>query len=94
MACCAEVFVIEGLGFTVTVNVPGVPLHPAAEGVTVNVEETTLFDVFVPVNEGTVALPDAGDIPTAGFDAVQANAVPFTFPEKLTAAVRSPAHMA
>ena len=92
MACWAEALVIEGLGFTVMVKEPGVPVQLAAEGVTVNVENTVLSVAFTPVKEGTTSVPVEGKMPTAGLEADQAKDVPFTFPVKLTAAVVSPAH--
>lgn len=48
-----------GVGFTVMVNVPAVPGHPLAEGVTVTVEVTGEVPALLALNEAMFPLPAA-----------------------------------
>ncbi len=80
-----------GLGFTVMVNVTGVPVQPPATGVTVMVDVTGEVPALVAVNEPMLPVPLAAR-PMEVLLLVQLYVVPATAPVKLTAAVAAPAH--
>lgn len=80
-----------GVGFTVMVNVLGVPGHPLALGVTVMVAVTGVLPVLVAVKAPMFPLPDAAN-PMEGVLFVHVNEVPGTGPAKLTAVVVAPLH--
>jgi len=80
-----------GVGFTVIVNVSGVPVHALAEGVTVMVAVTGVVPVFVAVNEFMFPFPLAAN-PMDGVLLVQPNEVPTTVSTKLIAVVDAPLH--
>ena len=67
----AKVLVTAGVGFTVIVNVTGVPAQPFAEGVTVTVAVTGALVVFVAVNAVISPEPLAAK-PIEGVSFVQA----------------------
>lgn len=75
-----------GVGFTVMVNVLDVPVHPAADGVTVIVEMIGDVPVLVAVKLAISPLPEAAK-PIEVLSLVQLYRVPPTAPVKLTAAV-------
>jgi len=83
--------VTVGVGFTVMVNVMGVPGHPLAVGVTVMVLLIGVVPALVAVNEGSVLDPEAPE-PMAGLLLVQLKVVPVTAPAKVTAVDGAPAH--
>ena len=70
-----------GVGFTVMVNVLGVPGQPLAVGVTVTVAVTGALPVLVAANGAMSPFPLAGK-PMLGSELVQANVVPATVPVK------------
>ena len=80
-----------GVGFTVIVNVSGVPGQVLAVGVTVMVAVTGTVPVFTALNEAIFPLPLAAK-PMEGALFVQAKDVPATGPAKFTAAVGAPLH--
>ena len=77
------------MGFTVTLNVDGVPVHPFAVGVTVIVAVIGEVVAFVAVNEGISPDPFAGR-PIAVLLFVQVNVVPLTGPDKLVIGATTP----
>ena len=77
------------IGFTVMVNVNGVPVHPIADGVTVIVATTGTAVRFVAVNDGMFPVPLAAS-PIDGVLFVQAKVVPDTGLVKVIAAVVAP----
>ena len=85
--------VTVGIGFTVMVNVCGVPVQVVPplvyEGVTVMVATTGALPVLVAVNEAMLPLPLAAR-PMLGALLVQLYTVPVTVPLKLMAAVAVP----
>jgi hypothetical protein len=78
-----------GAGFTVIVNVIGVPTQPFAVGVTVMVAITGIAPALVAVNEGIFPVPLAPS-PIVGSLLVHAKVVPPTGLVKLMAAVVTP----
>ena len=50
-----------GIGFTVIVNVCGVPVHPLTVGVTVIVATTGVVPAFTALNAAMFPLPDAAN---------------------------------
>jgi hypothetical protein len=70
------------VGFTVTLNVDGIPVHPFAVGITVIVAVIGEVVAFVAVNEGIFPAPLAAR-PIAVLLFVQVNVVPLTGPDKL-----------
>jgi hypothetical protein len=69
-----------GAGFTVMVNVFGMPLQPFAAGVTVIVALIGAVPLFTAVNAGISPVPDAAR-PMEGVLFVQLNWVPVIVPE-------------
>jgi hypothetical protein len=88
----APLTVTTGLGFTVMVNVIGVPLQPLAMGVTVMVDTIGVLPVLVAMNDGIFPAPlDARPIDPLLL--VQLYVVLGTVePEKLMGEVAAPAH--
>ena len=80
-----------GVGFTVIVNVFGVPTQPLAVGVIVIVDVTGAVPVLVAVNAPMLPLPLAAK-PMLASLFVQANVVPATGLVKVTAVVAAPLH--
>jgi hypothetical protein len=80
-----------GSGFTVMVNVPGVPAQPFAEGVTVIVAVTGLAVVLVAVKAGIAPVPVAPR-PMDVALLVQLYVVPLTALVKATGVVLWPEH--
>ena len=78
------------MGFTVTLNVDGVPVHPFAVGVTVIVAVIGEVVAFVAVNEGILPVPLA-ERPIAVLLFVHVNDVPLTGPDKLVIGATAPA---
>lgn len=76
-------------GFTVMVNVSGVPTHPLAVGVTVMVAITGAVPVFVAVNDGMLPVPLAPS-PMVGSLFVHANVAPASGLAKVIAVVVAP----
>lgn len=95
--CAVGVADTVGVGFTVMVNVMGVPIHVVFEGpcdtdgVTVMVAVTGALPVFTAVNEGILPEPLAAS-PMLGVLFVQLNTVPGIGPEKVTGTVLEPLH--
>jgi hypothetical protein len=87
------VFVAEvatvGAGFTVTVKVVGVPVHPFADGVIVIVAVIGVVVVLVATNEGISPDPPSAR-PMAGLSFVQVNVVPLTIPDKFVIGAIAP----
>lgn len=81
-----------GVGFTVMVNVLGVPGHPLAVGVTVMVAVTGVVPVLVAVNTPMFPLPEAAK-PMEGVLFVQENVLPGTGPLMLMAVLLPPLQM-
>jgi hypothetical protein len=82
---------ITGVGFTVIVKLPVIPLHPPATGVIVIVETRLVFPLFTAVNELISPVPlDAKPVDVVLF--VQLKVVPATFnaDEKITGFVNTP----
>ena len=73
-----ETWLTVGVGFTVIVNVIGVPEQPLAVGVTVNVATTGLVPLLVKAVKGIVSVPEAA-IPIEVVSFVQLKVVPETF---------------
>jgi len=67
--------VTAGVGFTVIVNVLGVPGHPFTVGVTVIVALAGAEPVFTAVKPGVLPVPDAAS-PIDGFEFVHAKEPP------------------
>jgi len=88
---CAATVSTVGVGFTVMVNVSGVPVQPLAEGVTVMVAVIIVVPMFVAVNEAMSPFPVAAN-PIEGVLFVQPNEVPDTVSPKLMTAVGAPLH--
>jgi len=86
---CGVMSFTVGIGFTVIVNVSGVPAHPLAEGVTVMVAITGVVPVFVAVNEFMLPFPLAAN-PMDGVLLVQPNEVPATVSTNVMAVVEAP----
>jgi hypothetical protein len=86
-----------GVGFTVMVNVIGVPVQVVPPlvyvGVTVIVATTGAVVAFVAVKLGILPVPDAAR-PILVLLLVHVNTVPAALPVKLTAAVGAPLHTA
>ena len=84
-----------GTGFTVMVNIVGVPVQVTAplvyEGVTVIVAVTGTAVALVAVNEPIFPVPLAAR-PMDGVLLIQLYTVPIIAPEKLTAVVDAPLH--
>ena len=80
-----------GVGFTVMVNVAGVPVQPLAEGVTVTVAVMGVLPVLVAAKMAISPFPLAAR-PMLGSELVQAYVVPVTLPVKLMAFVFAPLH--
>ena len=80
-----------GVGFTVMVNVVGVPAQPLAVGVTVIVAVTGELVVFVAVKAAILPVPLAAR-PIDVLLFVQLNVVPATAPVKVIAVVVAPLH--
>jgi hypothetical protein len=93
IVCAAGVATAFGVGFTVIVNVRGVPVHSVPPfrklGVTVIVAVTGAFVVLVAVNEAMLPLPLAPS-PIEVLLLVQLYTVPVTAPLKATAVVAAP----
>ena len=83
---------VAGVGFTVIVNVCGVPLHPLATGVTVIVATCIVAPAFVAVNDPMLPLPPAAR-PMLVLLFVQLKTVPLTEPLKLTAVAAALLHI-
>ena len=73
------------------VNVCGVPLQPAADGVTDIVAVTGALVKLMAVKAGIFPLPEAAK-PIVGLLFVQLKVVPLTAPEKATRFVEAPLH--
>ena len=73
-----ETWLTVGVGFTVIVNVIGVPEQPLAVGVTVKVATTGLVPLLVKAVTGIVFVPEAA-IPIEVVSFVQLKVVPETF---------------
>ena len=86
MVCVAGVAIAFGVGFTVMVNVAGVPTQAPKAGVTVIVATTGAVPVFTAVKDAILPVPLAAK-PMEGVLLVQLNVVPGTEPVKVTAAV-------
>jgi hypothetical protein len=71
ISCCSTVFVIAGVGFTLIVKLVGVPGQFRAVGVTVIVVLTISFDVFKPVKDGRVFVPEGAVSPIPVLEFVQ-----------------------
>jgi hypothetical protein len=82
--------VTVGAGFTVTVNVAGVPVHPFTDGVTVMVAVMGKVVALLTVNDGTSPDPLAAR-PMAVLLFVQVNVVPLTGPDKFVIGAIIPA---
>ena len=82
--------VTVGAGFTVTVNVAGVPAHPFADGVTVMVAVMGEVVALVAVNEGISPDP-LGARPMAVLSFAQVKVVPLTGPDKFVIGAITPA---
>ena len=82
--------VTAGEGFTVTVNVAGVPVHPFADGVTVMVAVIGEVVALLAANEGILPDPPAAR-PMAVLLFVQVNVVPLTGPDKFVIGAITPA---
>jgi hypothetical protein len=78
------------VGFTVMVNVLGVPVQPIAAGVTVIVAVIGEVVAFAAVNEGTLPEPFAAS-PIAVLLFVQVNVVPLTGPDIFVIGATEPA---
>ncbi len=87
LAGCAT----SGDGFTVMVNVLGVPAQVRCTGVTVMVAVTGALPVLIAVKDAMLPVPLAGS-PMDGLLFVQLYTVFGNGPEKLTALVDAPAH--
>ena len=82
---------ITAVGFTVMVNVRGVPVQPFADGVTVIVAVTGAVPVLVAVKLAILPVPLAPR-PIVVLLLVQLYTVPATAPLNVTAAVGEPLH--
>ena len=78
-----------GVGFTVIVNVFGIPVHPLAVGVTLMVATTATEPVFTTSNETMVPLPFAAR-PMEGWLFVQVKVVPGIAPLKTIVPIEAP----
>jgi hypothetical protein len=81
--------VTVGAGFTVTINVAGVPVHPFADGVIVIVAVIGVVVALVATNEGMSPDPLSAS-PMAGLSFVQVNVVPLTVPDKFVIGAIAP----
>lgn len=86
---CVAMALTVGVGFTVIVNVVGVPVQPLAVGVTVIVPVIGFVPVLVLVNAGTFPLPVVAN-PIAELVFVQLYVVPAMFPPGTTNVVKAP----
>ena len=84
-------FGVAGVGFTVMVNVMGVPGQPATVGVTVMVDVTGAAPALVAVKAGMFPTPLAPK-PMEALLLVQLYVAPAMLPEKVTAVVVPPLH--
>lgn len=91
--CVAMDAVAVGVGFTVTLNVTGVPVQPFAEGVTVKV--TTAGALVVLTSEPLIAPEPLAAIPVTAVVLlrVQVNVVLATVPDGLTVVIAEPEQM-
>jgi len=80
-----------GVGFTVMVNVSGVPVQPLADGVAVMLAVCIVAPVLVAVNAGMSPFPFAAS-PMEGLSFVQTKDVALTPPAKFTAVATEPLH--
>jgi len=87
IVCDAGVATAFGVGFTVMVNVCGVPGQPFADGVTVIFPEIGAVPGFVAVNVGNVEPFPLAPSPMAVFEFVQLNVVPATLLVKFSVPV-------
>lgn len=93
MVCAMDAFVTFGSGFTVTIWLAAVPLHPAKDGVTEYVTSPCVDNVLLMVCEGIDAMePDAvyPVIPAPEGVAVHAKVVPATADDIVTPVVEVP----
>ena len=70
---------VEGVGFTVMVNVCGVPVQPLATGVTVIVATCVVAPLLIAVNDAMLPLPPAAR-PMLVLSLVQLKVVPVSVP--------------
>jgi hypothetical protein len=80
-----------GVGFTVIVNVSGVPVHPTADGVTVMVAVTGALVRLIAVKEAILPVPLAGR-PIEVLVLVQVKELPLTDPVNVMVFVAAPLH--
>ena len=82
--------VTVGAGFTVTMNVAGVPVHPFADGVTVSVAVIGEVVALLAANEGISPEPLAAR-PMSVLLFIHVRVVPLTAPDKFVIGAVTPA---